>query len=211
MNIDAVHLAARSGTAEETQKVLNELEAELADAKARRDKTLVDIRKANEASVRDQQARLKLPGLNKEEAAAGRLIISIEMQITEAKKRLAMAANQAAARALKLAQAETAAVPADKWFEVETPDGRKVRHRHASAEGLQKILQPGYRVIAEVFAAGVDGNGGFAASIGSDAKSNMMDGLLQAHGDTLLEWLAARGIIGNPVKVVLPPNGRDLQ
>jgi hypothetical protein len=94
-------------------------------------------------------------------------------------------------------------------FETACPDGRRVRHRHHSLEALQNELQPGYHVVSEIFGASEDNTGGFAASIGSDAKSNMMDGLLQAHGDTLLEWVAARGIVGNPVKVILPSNNRE--
>jgi hypothetical protein len=208
VNIDAVHLAARSGTAEETQKVLNELEAELVEYRARRDAVLADIKRANDASVRDQQARLSLPALNKQDAETGRLIRSIEHHVSEARKRVAMAANHAAGAAAKQASVEAAALPRHKVFETACPDGRLVRHRHHSLEALQKELQPGYHVVSEIFGASEDNTGGFAASIGSDAKLNMMDGLLQAHGNTLLAWLAERGIAGNPVKIALPPNGR---
>jgi hypothetical protein len=170
MNIDPVHLAWRSTTAEETQKVLNELEAELASATSQRNQILADIAKANAASVRDQRARLSLPALNKEEAATGRLLRSIEMQITEAKKRLAMVANHAAVGAAKQASAE--AVFGDRLFEVETPDGRRVRHRYATVEGLQKILQPNYRVVAEVFGAGIDGKGGMVEALGHSTTAD---------------------------------------
>jgi hypothetical protein len=206
MNIDPVHLAFRS-TAEGAQKILNELETELAEAKVRRDKILVDINKASAAAVRDQRERLKLPALNKSNVEAGRLIVSIERQVSEAKKRLVMSENHAAAGASKRAEL---AVAGDRLYEVVCPDGvRKVRHRAASLEALQKALQPQYHVVSEIFWASEDNTGGFAASIGSDTKSNMMDGLLQAHGDTLLAWLEARGIIGNPVKITLPANGRE--
>jgi hypothetical protein len=194
MNIDAVHLAYRS-TTEGAEKILRELEAELTDAKSRRDKILADISAANEASVRDQRARLALPGLNKQDAETGRLIRSIEMQVSEARKRVAMAENHAAGAAAKRGEAALADASRDKLFECLCPDGvRKVRHRAASLEALQKALQPQYRVVSEIFGANDDNTGGFAASIGSNAKSNMMDGLLQAHGDTLLAWLAKHGI-----------------
>jgi hypothetical protein len=70
--------------------------------------------------------------------------------------------------------------------------------------------------VSEIFGANEDNTGGFAASIGSDnkgSKSNMMDVLLQAHGDTLLAWLAEHGFVGSDKQtvIVLPQNGRDLQ
>jgi hypothetical protein len=209
MNIDPTVLAFRS-TAEGGQKILDELEAELADVKARRDRILADISKANDAAVRDQQARLKLPGLNKEDAAAGRLIVSIEHQVSEARKRVAMAENHAAAGAARRAEMTADGAAPDKLFEVVCPDGvRKVRHRAASFEGLRKKLQPGYSIVGQVFGANADDTGGFAASIGSDGKkSNMMDGLLQAHGDILLEWLAQRGIVGS---IAQPPEPARLK
>jgi hypothetical protein len=110
---------------------------------------------------------------------------------------------------LKLAQLDAAAVPHTKLFEVTAPDNRVVRHHHATADMLQKVLTPGYRVTAEVFGAGIDGKGGITAPIGSSAPT-IMESLLDAFGDRLLAWLAERGI-GGPVKVSLPHNGRDLQ
>jgi hypothetical protein len=190
MNIDEVHLAARSDTAANTQKVLDELVAELSEANTRRNKILADIATANAASVRDQRARMALPALNKEEAATGRLIRSIEMQITEAKKRVVMAANQAAAVALKQAQSDAATVFGDRLFEVATPDDRRVRHRYANPEGLQKMLQPNYRVVAEVFGAGNDGQGGMVEPLGQST----MKTLLAVHGDELIAFLSERGI-----------------
>ena len=186
MNLDAVHLAARSTTAEATQKVLSELEMELTEAKARRDKILGAISKANDAAPKDQKARFALPGLNKQDAAAGRLVLSIEKQLLEAKKRIAMAENQAKAAALKSAQV----VFGDRLFEVETPDGRRVRHRYADPEGLQKMLQPNYKVVAEVFGAGIDGVGGMVEALGQST----MKTLLSVHGDELMAFLAERGI-----------------
>jgi len=77
---------------------------------------------------------------------------------------------------------------------VRTPDNRVVRHRAASLVALRKSLLPNYRVTAEVFGASDQGIGGFVASIGADAKPTMMSGLLAAHGDELLAWLAGHGV-----------------
>ena len=104
-----------------------------------------------------------------------------------------MAETQAATAAAKRASADAGTVLNDRLFEVVTPDGRKVRHRHASAGALQKVLQPGYRVVAEVFGAGIDGKGGFVVPIGSSAPT-IMTSLLDAFGDQLLAWLASHGI-----------------
>jgi hypothetical protein len=137
----------------------------------------------------DQRARFAQGGLNKEDAAAGRLILSLEAQVAEARKRLEMAMNQAAVVEAKSRAA--AAIPGDgeaRWFEVRTPDGRVVRHRAASLDALQ-----GYTVTAEVFGASAIGFGGVAAQIGSDVTS-IMAGLLAAHGKELETWLASRGI-----------------
>jgi hypothetical protein len=102
---------------------------ELAAAKKQRETVLNDIRKANAAvDAGDQRARMELPGLNKQDVAAGRLILSIEKEVIEAKKRLDMAENQAATAAARRASADAVAVPRDKLFEVETPDGRRVGH-----------------------------------------------------------------------------------
>jgi hypothetical protein len=176
---------------DDLRKALSDLEQKLGDAKARRDKILLDVRKASAAAdMGDQRARLAQGGLNKEDAAAGRLILSLEAQVSEAGKRLGMAETQAATVEAKRASADAGAVPHDRLFEVEAPDGRKVRHRYASAGGLQKMLQPGYRVVAEVFGAGIDGNGGMIEPIGQST----MKTLLAAHGDELVAFLAERGI-----------------
>jgi hypothetical protein len=210
MNLDSVHLAARSGTAEETQGVLNELEAELAAVKHRRDAILADISKANAASVRDQRARLELPRLNKEETSAGRLILSIERQIAEARKRVDMLANQAAAARAK------AAVPImdgpERLFLVKTPNNGQVRHKAQSVEQLRARLLAGYSVAGEIFGANDAGAGGVVAAIAPTGPS-IMAGLLAAHGKDLEAWLADRGIVGTDKQtvVVLPANGRDLQ
>ena len=64
-----------------------------------------------------------------------------------------------------------------RLFEVETPQGRKVRHQAASAAALQARLEAGYRVTSEVVGAFPDGTGGICA-------------------DSLREWLTANGLAG---------------
>ena len=104
-----------------------------------------------------------------------------------------MAEVQAATAASKRAIADEGAVPHDRLFEVVCPDGRVVRHKHESAGALQKVLTPGYRVVAEVFGAGNDDKGGMIEPIGQST----MKTLLAAHGDELVAFLAERGIIGS--------------
>jgi hypothetical protein len=139
------------------------------------------------------RARFAQRGLNKEDAAAGRLILSLEAQAAGEKKRVEMAEVQAATAASKRAIADEGAVPHDRLFEVVCPDGRVVRHKHESAGALQKVLTPGYRVVAEVFGAGNDDKGGMIEPIGQST----MKTLLAAHGDELVAFLAERGIIGS--------------
>jgi hypothetical protein len=143
--------------------------------------------------------------------AAGRLILSLGADVEVSKKRLAMAENQAATAAAKRASVDAPAVPADKWFEVKCPDGRRVRHRHASMDALQRELQPGYRAIGQVFGANADGTGGIVSMPG---EPSMLKALLESQGDELLAFLASHGIVGGdkqPVVIALPSNGRDMQ
>jgi multidrug resistance efflux pump len=58
---------------------LKDLEVKLAEAKARRDKILLDIRKASAAiDAGDKKARFAQGALNKDDAAAGRLVLSAD-------------------------------------------------------------------------------------------------------------------------------------
>jgi hypothetical protein len=165
-------------------------ESKLAEEKARRDKILADKRAASaRADAGDRQARLEVASLDKQDAAAGRLVRSIEMQLASARKFLAMAMDQAAAVEAKRISADT--LPRDKWFAVSCPDGRAVRHRHSSMDALQKELQPGYRAIGQVFGHNEDGTGGFVSTPGAPS---MMKALLEANGDDLIAFLAERGI-----------------
>jgi hypothetical protein len=192
------------------RKAVKDRELKLAAAKKQRDTIHIDMRKAQAAvDAGDQRARMELSGLNKANVEVGPLILSIGREVAEARGRLSLAENQAAAAAAKRASVDAAAVMADKWFECACPDGRKVRHRGASLESLQRALQPGYRAIGQVFGANEDGTGGFVSSPGAPS---MLKALLESEGDELLAFLAARGIIGSDkTVVVLPDNNRGLQ
>jgi len=174
MNIDSIHLAYRS-TAEGAQKILGELEAELAVTKTRRNAILVDVAVANDASVRDQRARMKLPSLNKEEATLGRLIRSIEMQVKEARKRVAM--DEAAAENVRARQAAAngEAPPRLMQLEIRSPDGRMIRQWHASVDAARKALSPGYEIAGEVI------SGNIVSPIGPGTVSTM-GALLRSQG-----------------------------
>ena len=180
-------------TVDDFRAALKAHEVKLIAAKKQRDVIQIDMRKATLAvDLGDQKARLELHNLRKSDDTIARLISSLETQITEAGKRLQMAETQAATVASRRAVADEAAVPHNRLFEVVCPgpDCRKVRHRHASAGELQKVLEPGYRVTAEVFGAGNDDKGGMIEPIGQST----MKTLLAAHGDELIAFLAERGI-----------------
>ena len=116
MTFGAIDIPARG--VEDLRKVLNGLEVKLSGAKAQRDRILIDVRKAAAAAdMGDQRARFAQGALNKEDAAAGRLILSLEAQVAEARKRLGMAETQAAVIAAKRAIADAGDVP-QKLFEV---------------------------------------------------------------------------------------------
>jgi hypothetical protein len=193
MTFGAVDIPTRG--VDDLRKALRDHEAKLANAKKQRDRILIDMRKAVAAAdTGDKRARSAHGGLNKEDAAAGRLILSLEAQVAEARKRLEMALNQVAVADAKAhAMAPMRDGEPARWFEVRTPDDRVIRHRAASLEALQGALLKGYTVTAEIFGASAGGIGGVAAQIGADVPS-IMAGLLTAFGGELETWLAARGV-----------------
>jgi hypothetical protein len=115
---------------------VNDLEAALADAKVRRDKISVDIRKASDAAFAGDKRQLFAltgkGGLNQQEAAAGRLILSIEKRLGEARKHVRMAEAQAAAAAEAKAGLATDNGAARRLvqLEIRAPDGRVLRQWH---------------------------------------------------------------------------------
>jgi hypothetical protein len=207
MTFGAVDIPNRG--VDDFREALRAREAELVNAKKQRDVILNDIRKASAAiDAGDKKARFAQGSLNKQDAEVGRLILSLEAEVREKKKRLAMAEDQVKAMEAKRMSADT--LPRDKWFAVTCPDGRAVRHRHSSMDALQKELQPGYRAIGQVFGANEDGTGGFISQ--PDAPS-MLKALLESQGDELLAFLARHGIVGADKQsvVVLPSNNREMQ
>jgi hypothetical protein len=175
------------------RETLRVREEKLANARKNRDVIQNDIRKACAAvDAGDQRARLELNALNKSNVAAGRLVLSIEAELGEARKRLSMAEAQVDAARAK------AAVPiaegAERLFLVKTPHNlHQVRHKARTVEELRARLLPGYSVEGEIFGANDAGEGGVVAAIEPTGPS-IMAGLLAAHGDELLAFLAERGI-----------------
>jgi hypothetical protein len=202
----AVDLPTRG--VEDFRATLKVREMELVAAKKQRDTIQLDIRKTNAAiDAGDMRARLELSGLNKANVAIGRLILSIEGQVSEARKRVERGQAQVDAARAK------AAVPitegAERLFLVNTPRDHKVRHKAPTVEALRARLLPGYTIAGEIFGADDAGAGGVVAAIEPTGPS-IMQGLLLAHGDELMAFLAERGIGSDkqPV-VVLPANNRE--
>jgi hypothetical protein len=80
-----------------------------------------------------------------------------------------------------------------KLFEVLTPDGRVIRHRHESLDEAKRAILKGYEITGEVLGASADGLGGLVDPIGPGTTS-IMETLLESRGEVLLGWLAKRGI-----------------
>jgi hypothetical protein len=180
-------------------------ETKLAAARKQRDVVLIDKRVA-EARVDkgDQLARREVASLGKQDVELGRLVLSVERQLREAKKWLVMAETQAATAAAKRAELDDAALVRDKVFAIKCPDGRVVRHRGASQEDVRRRLQPGYIMVGQVHGADADGNGGIIP------RPGFLTAMLEAYEGELIEWLEARGIVGSDkTVVVLPNNNRE--
>jgi hypothetical protein len=175
------------------RKTLQDREEKLANAKKQRDTILNDIRKACAAvDAGDQRARMELGGLNKSNVAAGRLILSIEAEIGEAKRRVEMA--QAQADAVRAKAAVPIAEGAERLFLVNTPRNlHQVRHKARTIEELRARLLPGYNIEGEIFGANDAGEGGVVAAIEPTVPS-IMAGLLLAHGAELIAFLEAHGV-----------------
>jgi hypothetical protein len=103
--------------------------------------------------------------LNKLVAADQVLLNQLERQIKDTTRQLDLARAQSACAASRAA----AAVPGPekrRWFDVRTPRGAIVRHKHASLDALRRELQSGYVAVAEVFGCDDDGIGGFPVAVG---------------------------------------------
>jgi hypothetical protein len=76
------------------RETLRVREEKLVNARKQRDVILNDIRKASDAAdMGDQKARFALTGLNKQDAAVGRLILSLEAEVAQSRERVEMAEN----------------------------------------------------------------------------------------------------------------------
>ncbi|MGA3342070.1 MAG: hypothetical protein ABSD11_15950 [Methylocella sp.] len=153
------------------EKHLSNLAVELEKARTRRMETLQEIRRVSAQAelTRDRKIIGTLPPLNKSEEADARLIKSLELQIKDVKRQLDLARGQAAAVASRLA----AALPGGdktRFFDVRTPSGKIVRHKHSTLDALRRELQPGYTAVAEIFACDDEGVGGFPVAIGQRAS-----------------------------------------
>lgn len=188
------------------RETLRVREVKLANAKKQRDVILIDIRKAQVAAdMGDQRARFELAGLNKQDLAAGRLVLSLEAEVAQSRKRVEMAEAQDVAKQAAQASVDAVNVRRDKLFEVVCPDGRRVRHRGASQEDVRRRLQFG-ALVGQVHGADADGIGGFVP------RPGFLTAMLEAYEGELIEWLEARGISGGgKTTEVLPSNGRELQ
>ena len=153
---------------EHHEKHLTNLGIELEKARARRLDTLTEIRRVSTVAemTRCNKSIGSLGALNKSEEADARLIRSLEGQISDVKRQLDLARGQAAVIASRKSVAESSAVEHTRFFEVQTPSGKIVRHKHASLESIRAAIEPGYKVTAEIFGTDDEGNGGFPVACG---------------------------------------------
>jgi hypothetical protein len=189
---------------DDARAALAGLESKLQDALARRDAVIVETAHAADKAaaiggIGDQSAKMSLSPLNKKAGAIDAEISLLRVNIVYAKRQLELATNQAAASA----RASSNAPVRDKLYEVVCPDGRKVRHRGASQEDVQRHLQKGYTIVGQVFGADDGGNGGFIP------RPGFLTAMLEAYKGELIEFLETHGISGDPVKIILPANGRE--
>jgi rhodanese-related sulfurtransferase len=179
-------------TLEGLEKRLADLGIELETVRSRRLQAQTDLRRLSALAEKgDQKARNAQDPVNKAVAADSTLITSLGREIDAVKRTLGLVRAQQASVVRRQHEAETAALPKDKLFEVMCPDGRRVRHRAASLAAQGKSLLPNYTITAEIFGADENGDGGFVAAIG--AKSTMA-GMLMASGEELLAFLEAHGV-----------------
>jgi hypothetical protein len=194
---------------EDAKVALAGLEGKLQDALDRRDKIIVETARAADKAaaidgIGDQSAKMSLAPLNKKAGAIDAEIALLRINITHAKRGLALAEAQAESVRAKQA-AERGAHGAGRLvqLEIRAPDGRTLRQFHKSVDAARKALQAGYEVTGEVIGSGV------VSPVGPGARS-FMQALLDAGGGELLEFLEAHGIVGaDKTVIVLPENGRE--
>jgi hypothetical protein len=169
------------------------LKAKLSDAMTRRDKVIVETARAADKAaaiggIGDQSAKMSLGPLNKQAKAIDSEIALLRINISHAKRMLALAEAHAESAKAKQA-AERGETGRLVQLEIRAPDGRVIRQSHKSVDAARAALQPGYEVTGEVI------NGNIVSPIGPGARS-FMTALLESQGDELITFLAGRGIVG---------------
>jgi hypothetical protein len=184
------------------------LESKLSDAMARRDAVIVETARAADKAaaiggIGDQSWKMSLGPLNKKAGAIDAEIALLRVRITHARRQLELAEAHAEAGRAKAAEANGEPGRLIQ-LEIRAPDGRVLRQWHKSVDTARAALSSGYEVIGEVISSGV------VSPVGPGTRS-FMKALLDSQGGVLRDWLAEQGIVGNPdpVKVILPSNGRE--
>jgi hypothetical protein len=156
---------------ETAQNLLAGLERQLAETRSRLSKATLELNRQGYLADRgDRKAAFAQGGLNKQIDADGRLALSIQREIGEAKKRIGYAQAQAAAMARHAQAVANAGLEKARLFEVRTPDNRVVRHWGFSPVTLGAALLENYKVVSEVHGAAPDGSGGFSVALGSSIE-----------------------------------------
>jgi len=155
-------------TVEKLEGDLADLGVRLEAARADRIAKIQHARKlaAQAEATKDNKVIHAQASANRAIETVSRRILGLEQEIADMKRRLDLARAQQAGIASRLAAEASAGVIHDKVFEVATPDGRVVRHKHSSFDALCASLQAGYWIRAQVFGADADGQGGFSVATG---------------------------------------------
>jgi hypothetical protein len=193
---------------EDARAALVGLEGKLSDAMARRDKIIIEISRAADKAaaiggIGDQSAKISLGPLNKQAKVIDSEIALLRINITMARRQLELAEAHAESAKAKQA-AERGETGHLVQLEIRAPDGRTLRQFHKSVDAARAALQPGYEVVGQVIGSGV------VSPVGPGTRS-FMSALLASHGDELIAFLEAHGIIGadKQTVVVLPSNNRE--
>jgi len=162
---------------ERTARALALCEKKLSAARKRRDDLTAELQQVcARADAGDKAARHELKPLNEALHAGGVAIQTLDRELKDRQKWHRMSLDQAA-HAARLAAVAADVTPHDRWFEVEAPDHRTIRHKHASPEALAAQLLPGYVLRGEVFGADEQGRGGFSV-----ASNHGLIAFLSTHG-----------------------------
>ena len=147
------------------EKELSDLGVAREKAAARRQGIFGELRQLSiKAEAGDNKARNAQGPLNKQADEESRLILRIDREMKDIKRSLDLCRGQQAAIDSRAA----ATVPESektRFFDVRTPHGKIVRHKHASIDALRRELQAGYSVAAEIFGCDDEGLGGFPVAV----------------------------------------------